>query len=117
MANRAISLDIRQHLCQCSQTMTDKTPTTSVKIEHTVRQKDAAILREALSWVMKHSHPLVAKHVDKALKQYANTVKPYCSHAQQAYVAVENMNACLDCGTRSTVSEVDRTPHALKPVK
>jgi len=69
-------------------------------VSHMVKQEDAAILREALAWVIKKSHPTVARHCDQSLKRYAMNLSAYCKCPQKSYVVAEDKNACLDCGKR-----------------
>ena len=73
-----------------------------VVVEETpvVRQSDARILREALSWVHKHTPAFIQQKVNEALFEYAKNLTKYCKHTDYSYINVEEKNACLDCGTR-----------------
>jgi len=68
-----------------------------------VKQEHAAILRSAMARVITKIPPAMAQHLDKALKEYALKIAPYCKHPDLSMVQHENKNACLDCGKRFDV--------------
>ena len=69
-----------------------------------VRQADARILREALAKIWKTGHPAIRVMCDQALRAFAASVRPICGHPETVMVETEGKHACLDCGTRITVS-------------
>lgn len=78
----------------------------------TVKQRDAAVLREGLSWCFKHSPPPVQQKIFETLKIYALKVGEYCECTDRADLGMGN-SACLDCGKRQGPSHV---PHDKNPI-
>ena len=68
--------------------------------EPVVKQKDARILREALSWCCKHLPIEAQKKTHNALRDYAISVGKYCKCFDRSFVRKEKKFACLDCGRR-----------------
>ena len=62
--------------------------------------KDVRLLRERLAWCFKKSPPMIQDQIHKTLLQFAENVKEYCKCDEQAYIAKEGKNACLNCGKR-----------------
>jgi hypothetical protein len=65
-----------------------------------ILQRDAALLRERLSWAFKKAPPQIQAYVLEGLQRYASVVQRYCTHPQEVFIASEKAHACLDCGLR-----------------
>jgi len=68
---------------------------------YSVKQQDAALLREALCWVYKRSPGQVQAKINQVLTSYAARVGQYCEHPENTYIELEKTHACLDCGHRN----------------
>ena len=67
--------------------------------------EDVRLLRERLAWCFKKSPPMIQDQINKTLLQFAVSIKSYCKCEEQAYIATEGKNACLNCGTRHDLPE------------
>lgn len=74
--------------------------------QHFIKQEDAALLRECLSWCWKKAPPQVKFKVHDTLKRYAEKVGKYCECPARVFVGTENKFACLDCGKRHIDSKL-----------
>lgn len=65
-----------------------------------ILQKDAALLRECLSYIYKFCPPEFKIKIVETLNKYANNIKGYCKHPSRVLVKKDNMKICLDCGDK-----------------
>lgn len=67
--------------------------------------KDVRILRETLARLSRSEIRAVAVDAGRSLIEFARAVHEYCPHSELVFVAAQNANACLFCGTRFQVTE------------
>lgn len=77
------------------------------KQETIFKASDVRLLRERLVWALKKSPPHIREQIHQTILLFAKNVSAYCKHEDFVYVAAEDRNACLNCGTRSKVENPD----------
>lgn len=76
------------------------------------------ILREALSQIAKLRvrEPTASRLALTALRNFAETVRPYCQHPEYVFIEIEMAHACLDCGLRFQIPPEVQLPLSEGPV-
>ncbi len=70
------------------------------------KSQDVRLLRERLCWVMKKSPPHIQAQINDTLLRFAKSVSEYCRCEDRSYVAAENKYACLNCGKRTSLTNL-----------